>query len=74
MALVWGINSKFPCPICLVPGDQLTNLSETFPLRTTQNMKKICETAKSLNASEGEKLLKEYGLRGVEVNGSSLMN
>jgi Plavaka transposase len=71
IALIRGINSKFPCPICLVPGDQLTNLTDKFTLRTTESMKNVYDEAQLLNATEREKLLKEYGLRNVKVTTSN---
>ena len=67
MTLIRGLGSKAPCPVCLVPGDQLTNLSETFEQRTKENMQKIYEDAKELNAMDKEELLKTFGLREVEV-------
>jgi hypothetical protein len=67
MTLIRGLGSKSPCPICLIPRDQLTNLSETFERRTKENMWKIYEDAKVLNATDKEELLKTFGLREVEV-------
>jgi hypothetical protein len=61
------LGSKAPCPICLVPGDQLTNLSETFEQHTKENMRKIYEDAKVLNATDKKELLKTFGLQEVEV-------
>ena len=69
MALIRGINSAHPCPICLVPGDKLDNLSARYPLRSTEDMKNIYNQAKELqNKGDAEQLLKSYGLRQVEVN------
>jgi hypothetical protein len=68
MALIRGINSLFPCPVCLVPGDKLSDLSVTFPLRTTEAMKAIYEEANNApNAGEKEAILKESGLQDVKV-------
>jgi hypothetical protein len=68
MALIRGINSLFPCPVCLVPGDKLSDLSVTFPLRTTEAMKAVYEEANNApNAAEKEAILKESGLRDVKV-------
>ncbi|KAF8812136.1 hypothetical protein BYT27DRAFT_7221243 [Phlegmacium glaucopus] len=66
IALIRGINSKFPCPICLVPGNELTNLTDKFALRTTETMKKVHDEAQLLNATEREQLLKDHGLRNVK--------
>lgn len=69
ITLIRGLNSKFPCPVCLVPGDELTNLSTNFPLRTTSEMRQIYESSldPDLSAAQREEILKSYGLRGVEV-------
>ena len=68
MALIRGINSHFPCPVCLVPGEKLSDLSVTFPLRTTEAMKAVYEEANNApNAAEKEAILKESGLRDVKV-------
>jgi hypothetical protein len=68
MALIRGINSLFPCPVCLVPGDKLSDLSLTFPLRTREEMKAVYEEAKKApNAAEKEAILKESGLRDIKV-------
>ncbi|KAF8802160.1 hypothetical protein BYT27DRAFT_7261276 [Phlegmacium glaucopus] len=66
MALVWGVNSKYPCLICLIPGDELTNISDEFPLWMSDEMQRIYEEAQELNATEAEDLLKGFGLRDVE--------
>ena len=67
MALIRGTNSKFPCPICLVPLEELSNLSSDFSLRTKENMRKLFQEAQELNAAESESLLKSQGIRDVEV-------
>jgi hypothetical protein len=68
MALIRGINSHFPCPVCLVPAEKLSDLSLSFPLRTTETMRAVYETAnKADSAAEKEAILKEYGLRDVKV-------
>lgn len=56
-----------PCPVCLVPGNQLANLSENFELRTKEKMEEIYNKAQELNATGKEEFLKEYGLRDVKV-------
>lgn len=73
ISLIRGAKGKFPCPICLVPLDELSNLSKDFKLRTTQDMKEIYETAQTLNATGSENLLKEHGLRDVKVCITSLV-
>lgn len=70
MALIRGFGSYAPCPVCLIPGDQLANLSINFPLRTKESMIKYYQDAQDpdLNASEREQILKGIGLRDVEVH------
>ncbi|KIM45701.1 hypothetical protein M413DRAFT_430427 [Hebeloma cylindrosporum] len=67
MALIRGLNSHFPCPVCLVPDKELSDLSKTFKLRTTQDMKAVYEKAnEAVTAGDKEVILKEYGLRDVK--------
>ncbi|KAF8899527.1 hypothetical protein CPB84DRAFT_1815674 [Gymnopilus junonius] len=66
MTLIHGLGSNGPCPVCLVPPDELADLSKTFNLRTKENMMKIYKQAQELNATDKEELLKIYGLRDVE--------
>jgi hypothetical protein len=68
MALIRGFGSLTPCPVCLVPSDQLSNLSVTFPLRTKEDMKDQYERAQEHNVAEGDAILKAIGLRDVEVS------
>jgi len=75
MALIRGINSHFPCPVCLVPGEKLSDLSVTFPLRTTEAMKAVYEEAnKAPSAATKEAILKESGLRDVKVQVPKLID
>ncbi|KAJ3509094.1 hypothetical protein NLJ89_g5404 [Agrocybe chaxingu] len=67
MALIRGLNSKAPCPICLVPDGQLTDLSIDFPLRTVEEMQNIFNDAQELNKGMAEELMKSYGLRNIKV-------
>ncbi|KAF9470163.1 hypothetical protein BDN70DRAFT_821696, partial [Pholiota conissans] len=68
MALIRGTGSLYPCPVCLVPNEELSNLQPQNPwdCRTTQNMKKIYEEAQLLSEENKEALLKSVGLRDVE--------
>jgi hypothetical protein len=67
ISLIRGINSKFPCPVCLVPGDKLTDLSTDYPLRTTAEMENVYKSSVTMNAVGSEELLKNYGLCAVSV-------
>jgi len=68
MALIRGVNSKFPCPVCLAPGDQLCNISTQFEFRTSQAMREIFEETEGMNAKDTDDLLKKYGLHNVKVS------
>lgn len=67
MALTRGVNASYPCPICLVPKEEIPHLSISHQLRTAKNMQAIWNEASELNATDKEKLLKSFGLRDVEV-------
>lgn len=67
MALVRGVKANHPCPICLVPKTELSNLSEVFALRTTASMQEVWEAAQGMNATQRDEYLRGYGLRDVEV-------
>jgi hypothetical protein len=56
------LRSYAPCPVCLVPGDKLADLSKTFELWTKGKMREIYEQAQKLNAADKDDLLKTYGV------------
>ncbi|KAF9480048.1 hypothetical protein BDN70DRAFT_878082 [Pholiota conissans] len=66
VSLIRGVNSKFPCPNCLVPKEEIPNLSIEYPLRTTEEMKRVWMEAQDMNSADKEEHLKGYGLRDVE--------
>lgn len=68
MALIRGATGNYPCPICLVPHDELADVTKSFPLRSTESMKEIYQVAQGLNAADREVYLKDVGLRNIEVN------
>ena len=51
MALIRGVKANYPCPICLVPKEDLSNLSNTYELRTTASMQGIWSVAQEMNAT-----------------------
>ena len=67
MALIRGLNSHAPCPVCLVPGNQLADLSTAFELRTKEKMMDHYRRAQDVNVAQGDAILKAIGLRNVEV-------
>jgi hypothetical protein len=69
MALIRGVRSHFPCPVCLVPQDLQWDLSKEFDLRTQAASEKIfLEAMDKPNAEQRDAHLKKYSLRAVEVN------
>ncbi|KAG2741161.1 hypothetical protein P692DRAFT_201727134 [Suillus brevipes Sb2] len=64
MALVRGLNSNCPCPICLVPSTKLYDLSTTYPTRTVEDAKAFLELYLRDRVA-GEAILKEHGLRPI---------
>jgi len=69
MALTHGVNAKAPCPVCLVPDDELSMLSETYTLRTTESMQEVWNFAWELpSRTARDNYLRQYGLREVRVN------
>jgi hypothetical protein len=69
MSLIRGPKSKHPCPVCLVKGDELANITKTWPLRTADQTKDVIEQARALqNNKEREKLLSGNGIRDVDVS------
>ena len=67
MALIRGIKANYPCPICLVPKEELSNLSKVYELRTTADMQGIWSEAQEMNSTQREQHLQEYGLRDIQV-------
>jgi hypothetical protein len=69
MALIRGLQSLYPCPICFVPWNEQSDLATTHPVRTGLESKQILEEARDCEtAGEREKLLKDHALRDVEVS------
>ncbi|KAH9001527.1 hypothetical protein EDB92DRAFT_1788816 [Lactarius akahatsu] len=66
MSLTCGAMSNFPCPICLVKHDKLTDLTKNWPRRTAAHTQEIVQQAQSLTRAQGEALLSKFGLRDVQ--------
>jgi hypothetical protein len=68
MTLTRGVNGLFPCPVCLVPKDEQSNLMATYPLRTAEDSQEICECANAQKTeADKEKILKTRGIRLIEA-------
>jgi Plavaka transposase len=68
ISMTRGVNSKVPCPVCLVPDNELHNLGSSYPLRTTDEMRNIYESTKNMSVTDKEAKLKSYGLRDIHVS------
>jgi len=66
MALTRGVNAKAPCPVCLVPDDELSMLSKIHTLRTIESMQEVWSSAWQLPSQTArDNYLRQYGLREV---------
>ncbi|KAG1861504.1 hypothetical protein DFJ58DRAFT_715418 [Suillus subalutaceus] len=67
MALTRGIKSLWPCPVCLIPHDNLLDTLKTYACRTSTQSQDILQAAQDKGtAEERDNLLKQYGLRDVQ--------
>ncbi|KAG1879750.1 hypothetical protein F4604DRAFT_1922961 [Suillus subluteus] len=66
MSLIRGIKCLWPCPVCLVPHDELMNTLKCYPYRMSAQSQEVLQAARSKQtAEEKEEKLKEYGLRDL---------
>ncbi|KAG9041259.1 hypothetical protein FS837_012488 [Tulasnella sp. UAMH 9824] len=69
MALIRGVNSLHPCPVCLVPRNALSDITTRYPSRTAEQSWKAYQEAFASQAagenSKAEEVLKAYSLRPV---------
>lgn len=68
MALIRGVNGLCPCPVCLVPKDELHDPSREWQLRDMNETQELVKAAKAGKHIEWEPKLKEKGLRKLEVS------
>lgn len=60
--------SLWPCPICLVPQDALSDTSKTYTRRTADDSHAAVTTARAKDTiEEQEEVLKVLGLCNIEV-------
>ncbi|KAK0474683.1 hypothetical protein EDD18DRAFT_1116421 [Armillaria luteobubalina] len=68
MALTRGVQSKFPCNICLVSKGCLLEMEETYNLQTMPWAQDIFKQAKEIsNTTDRNEFLKKFSLRFIEV-------
>ncbi|KAI6036965.1 hypothetical protein BKA83DRAFT_4460212 [Pisolithus microcarpus] len=67
MALVRGVKSNFPGPICLIPHDDISKFPAQCELRTSDNVVKVLQEARSQETAEkGEQILIWQGLCDID--------
>jgi len=66
MALIRGLGSNCPCPVCLVPSTELRDHATTYPDRTVEDAKARLELYLR-DHDAGEETLKEQSLRPIKV-------
>ena len=62
-----GLGGLAACPVCLIPTEQLADLSVTFDLRTAEDSKDSYLKVQGKTHEEVEKELKPKGLRFIYV-------
>lgn len=68
MSLTQGLMSLWPCPVCLIPRDDLWDTSKTYRRRTSKESQALVNAARAKETfEEREELLKEQALRFVDV-------
>ena len=72
MCLLRGTKSKCLCPMCLVPLEELSNLSKTFEACTSAQVKHTLAVYHQ-KKSEGEWILKALGLWPVTVSSKGIL-
>ncbi|KAG1903490.1 uncharacterized protein F5891DRAFT_946968 [Suillus fuscotomentosus] len=66
MSLTRGVMSLWPCPICLIPRDELWDTSKQYTHRIADTSWDIVLAAQEMDThEEQEELLKQHGLRNV---------
>lgn len=66
MALTRGTKAKFPCPVCLIPGDQLKYATRQGVLRQNAQGQAVLAQTQTKKAREAD--LKALGLRNIVVS------
>ncbi|KAG1896768.1 uncharacterized protein F5891DRAFT_1130156 [Suillus fuscotomentosus] len=75
MALIRGLMGKFPCPICLVPRDELSKTSNIYPLCTSAGAKALRVQARESTTLEvREQILSSESLRDVDNSFDTMEN
>jgi hypothetical protein len=57
-----------PCPVCLIKRDEQSDISIVKELRTAAGSQKAVKKARAGTVEAGEDLLKDLGLRKIDVS------
>jgi hypothetical protein len=68
MTLIHGVMGNNPCPVCLIKRDEQSDLSIVKDLRTAKGSQEAVEKARQGTVEAGEDLLKDLGLRKIDVS------
>lgn len=69
MALIRGLMGKFPCPVCLIPREELSKGSNTYRLHSSGDAKALRAQARdSMTAEVREQVLSSESLHDVDVS------
>jgi hypothetical protein len=72
MALIRGSRGLFPCPICFVPLDKQSDLTQVYDLRTARDSQNTLKAADELEYNyQRELILKAKGLRYIKASGNT---
>ncbi|KAH7927024.1 hypothetical protein BV22DRAFT_1153995 [Leucogyrophana mollusca] len=67
MALIRGLRSNYPCPVCLIPREELSSMTRTYPLRTSADTQALIRSVREQERAEDkETMLKSQALRDVD--------
>jgi hypothetical protein len=68
MTLTCGTFSNFPCPVCLVPQEELEGNTLKYCFRSAQDTADTIQHARELNATQRNAWLADCGLRNIDVS------
>ncbi|KAI6095461.1 hypothetical protein F5141DRAFT_1191310 [Pisolithus sp. B1] len=75
MALIHGVKLNFPCPICLIPHDHISEFPAPCKLRTSENILKVLQETCSQDTTEKkEQILIQQGLHDIDSTFTVITN
>lgn len=68
LATIFGANSEYPCPMCLIPKREMYALGGIWPARTIRSVDELMSRASgSTTKKQRRHILKEQSMRDIEV-------